>query len=849
VTVPLVFLAALIAACCAALAALIRHSRERLRRIEALNKNLECTAAEQSDQLHAILAAVRVGTWRHDLISNRMALQGRVVLESPNEVHGFPPRIEHSFDELLGAIHPEDRARFQEACRLTAEGTNTSIDLELRVVQPDNSVRWILWEGGISRSSEGKPVCLGGINLDITKRKNAEIALRQSETEVRKLNETLEQRVKAGITELLDSEQRFRLMVEGVQDYAIFMLDTEGRVVSWNLGAERIYGYSAEEILGSDHTAKKIVGKHFSIFCPEDDIRRGDPEEELRLASIEGRAEREVWRVRRDGSRFWASVLVTAVHDDSGDLCGFSNVTRDVTERRRAQEQLEEQRRGAEQANQAKSGFLAAMSHEIRTPMNAILGMTDLLWETELNEEQRHFVEIFRMAGANLMDLINNILDLSKIESGRLELERTEFNLETVVTGVVELLSPKAREKGIVVRWELAPDATRRLLGDAARLRQILVNLVGNAIKFTALGEVAISVGHREGGPPGELSFTVSDTGVGIPPEKLKAIFDPFTQGDSSIANRYGGTGLGLAICRRLVESMDGVLYVMSEPGRGSSFHFTARFDPARFDPAADSQPAVRADTGVTPAAPARIAARKLLIAEDSPDNQFLIQAYLKHQPYTLAFVADGKAAVNKCVNQWAKQSTEGPFDAILMDVKMPVMDGLTATRAIREMEQKGGRRPVPILALTANAEREDIEAGRLAGCTAHLSKPVSKAALLRAVEDLFAGERHSEQPKTEIPITPPEGVESLVPRYLSARRKELCEMVACLAASDFEQISSRGHDMKGTGRSYGFPAITDIGAALERLAQHEDKDGIDKQLLRLANYLESVGTTAEVKG
>ncbi len=197
-------------------------------------------------------------------------------------------------------------------------------------------------------------------------------------------------------------------------------------------------------------------------------------------------------------------------------------------------------------------------------------------------------------------------------------------------------------------------------------------------------------------------------------------------------------------------------------------------------------------------------------------------------------------------MNQWAKQSAEGPFDAILMDVKMPVMDGLTATRAIREIERRIGRRAVPILALTANAEREDIEACRAAGCTAHLAKPVSKAALLRAIEDLFVSEQPTEQPKTD-PEATPANVESLVPRYLSARRKELREMVACLAASDFEKISVRGHDMKGTGRSYGFQAITDIGAALERLAEHRDKDGIDMQLLRLANYLESVQDAAEV--
>ena len=837
-TLSLILLGCVIAACCVVLAALVPHSRRRVRRIEAQNKKLERDAAERSEQLHAILAAVRVGTWSYDLAANRIVLQGRVVLESPSQADGFPPRTEHSLEEIVQAIHPEDRTRFQDTCRLAAEGNCASIDLELRVIQtssaqPGNSIRWILWEGGVSKSVEGRPAFLGGINLDITQRKNAEIALRQSESEVRKLNETLEQRVKAGIAELLDSERRFRLMVEGVQDYAILMLDTEGRVVSWNLGAERIYGYTAEEILGTAHGAGQIVGKHFSIFCPEEEIQRGDPEGELRLASIEGRAEREVMRIRRDGSRFWASVVLTAVHDDSGDLCGFSKVTRDITERRQVQQQLEEQRRGAEQANQAKSGFLAAMSHEIRTPMSAILGMTDLLWETELNDDQRHYVEIFRVAGANLMDLINNILDLSKIESGRLELEKTEFNLETVVTGVLELLGPKARQKGILLRWELTPDTTGRLLGDAARLRQILVNLVGNAIKFTALGEVAISVRNREGGRPGELSFTVSDTGVGIPREKLKAIFDPFAQADSSIANRYGGTGLGLAICRRLVESMDGSLRVESEPGRGSAFHFTARFEVARIGRGSDLRPVVPGDNAAAQEPPARIAARRLLIAEDSADNQFLIQAYLKNLPYALVFVADGKAAVFKCVSQWGTHSADRPFDAILMDLQMPVMDGLTAARAIREAERKEGRRPIPILALTANAQRQDIEACRLAGCTAHLSKPVSKAALLRAVEDLFA-------------TPPPDSVEALVPRYFSARRKELCEMVACLAASDFEKISARAHNMKGTGSSYGFPDLTDIGAALERLAAHKDKDAIDQQLLRLANYLESVGVAAE---
>ncbi len=647
--------------------------------------------------------------------------------------------------------------------------------------------------------SEERARLQDALQAEIAARKNAEIALRESQAEVQKLNQ-------ARVTESPDSEKHFRLMVEGLEDYAMFMLDTDGRVVSWNLGAERIYGYSAGEILG----------KHVSIFCPEEDLRQGDPDEELRLAAIEGRVEKEGWRVRRDAARVWASVVITAVHDDSGDLCGFSKVIRDITERKRAQQQLEEQRARAEQANQAKSRLFAAMSHEIRTPMNAILGMTELLGETELNQDQRHYVEIFRSAGANLLDLIDNILDLSRIESGRFELERVAFNLEGVVTGVVQSLDSKARDKGIVLRSYLTPGVTKLLIGDAARLRQILVNLMGNVIKFANSGEVAISAGNREGGRPGEIGFTVSGAGTGIPPDQLEAIFDPFNQVDSS--TRSGGTGLDLAISRRLVESMGGSLRVESEPGR--AFQFTARFDVAG--------PAANGGNGAASVS----AAREILVADDSPDNRFVIQAYLKHHPYALVFVADGKAALKQC--------SEKEFDAVLMDVQMPVMDGLAAARAIREMERERGRRPVPILALTANAGREEEQDSRLAGCNAHLSKPVSKAALVLAVEDLLAASE-SAHSKVDIPITVPEGLESLAPRYLSARRKELQEMVALLAASAFEEISSRGHNLKGTGRSYGFPDLTDIGAALERSAKHEDKEAIDKQLLRLANYLESV--------
>jgi PAS domain S-box-containing protein len=823
-------------ACVAAIFVFLwRNSRERLVRVEVLNTSLQDKVAERNAQLQAIFEAVRVGTWSHDLISNRTSNQGRT-----NEIFGFPPGpAEYKFDELVLAIHPEDRQKLREAS-LRAIEHGEGIDLEYRVQWPDLSVHWVLAQGGVSKYVDGKPASLSGINLDITRLKTAESALQASEASVRKLNQALERRIRIQTKELVDSEKRFRLMVEGLRDYAFFMLDTEGSVVSWNLGAERIHGYPAEE----------IIGKRFSILCTQEDIQRGHPGEELQIAAEQGRFEESGWRVRRDGSRFWAHVLVTAVHDDAGDLCGFSELTRDITERKRTQEVVEEQRKRAEEANLAKSRFLASMSHEIRTPMNAILGMTELLWETELDEDQRHYVEIFRRAGANLMELINDILDLSKIESGRLVLEKVEFDVETVVSDVLELLAPKAQDKGIGLRSRVAPGLIKRVVGDAGRLRQVLVNLVGNAIKFTGSGEVLVSVENRPESDAGELTFLISDTGIGIPKDKLTTIFEAFEQVDASTARKYGGTGLGLPICLKLVECMGGVLRVESEPGRGSTFQFTAKFGTAagRLEarpPNGGAPHLSAAERGPSAGNPvsARVPVR-ILVAEDSLDNQFLIQAYLKGAPYALSFVADGRAAV--------KQFRDGQFDVVLMDLEMPVMDGLTAMRAIREIEKRQGRTAVPIVALTANAHREAIQACQGAGCTSHLAKPVSKAGLLRAVEELLASPPPpvpSEASSAPVPapqVAVPEGLEALAPKYLSARRKELPEMVALLAASEFEQISSRGHNMKGTGRSYGFPDLTEIGAALERSAKHGDHEAIDKQLMRLANYLESVRVPGE---
>jgi signal transduction histidine kinase/AmiR/NasT family two-component response regulator len=525
--------------------------------------------------------------------------------------------------------------------------------------------------------------------------------------------------------------------------------------------------------------------------------------------------------------------VVWAETDEQGDeLClqavaaeqggrrfvAIRSLPRELLEHSQLARELELKRRELDRATQAKSEFLAGMSHEIRTPLNAIIGMADVLSLTSLTAEQRKCVEVFQRNAVVLLNLINDVLDLSTVEAGHVEMEAVYLDLGEVVSRAIQVVEQRAAAKGLWLRQSIAADVPRLLVGDPNRLRQVLVNLLGNSIKFTDRGGLEIRVERDpENSAPGRLRFAVTDTGIGIPAEKLGTIFESFAQADSSTTRRYGGPGLGLTISKHLVELMDGRIQVESTLGEGSTFFFTVGLGVPERKP---QSPAPKADTPVPPI-PAGL---RILLVDDSDDNRLLIQAYLKHTNASIDTAENGLIA--------ADSFRARCYDLVLMDVEMPVMDGYDAVREIRRIEKETGAFPTPVLALTAHALSEVAERGMTAGFTEMLTKPIRHATLLRAVAKYAAA---------PVLVQMDPELADVTPGYLEKRRGDLTVYRQAAADGDFETIREHAHKMKGTGTGYGFPRLTVLGSALEQAARQKDPEAVGKNLNELATYLERV--------
>jgi two-component system, sensor histidine kinase and response regulator len=725
---------------------------------------------------------------------------------------------------VIDSIYPDDRSDKLHYLQSLLSGAQTSCQCEMRFLTADGGFRFLTAHAWPLRDSAGNINGVSGVLSDITERRLVE--------------------------EELQHQRDFALYVMNTMGQGLTVTGADGKFAYVNPAFARMLGYPPETLIGREPE---------DFTFAEDLVKLAQAHTQRRAGAT---SSYETRLHGADGEAVYALITGTP-HRRGGEIIGSVAVVTDLTERYRMEQALSQARDQALEASRLKSEFLATMSHEIRTPMYSVIGMNELLLQTTLSERQREYAEAVHLSAEGLLAILDDILDFSAIEADRLLLHETDFEPRAVLAEVSEIFAAKIDAKELSLHMAVAPDVPAWLCGDSRRLRQVLINLVGNAIKFTERGSVAIDAnvgGTTEAGLI--LRFAITDTGVGIPQAAHQRLFLPFTQLDGSMARRYGGTGLGLAISKRLVELMGGEIGVESEAGSGACFWFTATFkhvaDQPGDHPVTDrGWKAARTE----PAAP--VTGVRILLAEDNPVNQRLAILQIERLGYVVTAVADGRAAVDAVV--------ENPdaFDLILMDCQMPVMDGFEAARVIRRAEPADRR--VPIIAMTANAMRGDREACLAAGMDAYLSKPVRPTELdqtlrnwlvlppaespepavalalpqFAAIREKFGGDTLDEVQVTDLFETAGAAgatvINDLIDAFLTGAEARIIAMRAALAQGDCAALASAAHNLTGSSGSYGASRLSTLARQLETMARGANLAAAGELLAQLEAEFERV--------
>ena len=634
---------------------------------------------------------------------------------------------------------------------------------------------------------DGEPAGTMGIARDVTDQREAEAALRVS-------------------------EQRYRSVVDTVIE-VVFQTDLEGRWTFLNPAWEEVTGHPIAQTLGR---------RAIEFLHPDDRARMAELFQPMLAGRIDA-VESELRYLAKGGDPRWVAIRASASLDAEGAITGITGILSDVTERKLAAEQVALARDHALATARAKSEFLANMSHEIRTPMNGVIGTAELLLQTDLNEEQRAYARTVQSSGEALLRIIDDVLDLSKVEAGRLELEAIDFDLHAAVRHVCDLFRPRAAEKHVSLECELDESVPSAAKGDPVRLGQVLANLISNAVKFTETGTIRVT-GRAEASDDeaSSMRFEVSDTGIGVAPEAIEGLFASFTQADSSTTRRYGGTGLGLSISRQLVDLMGGAIGAASEPGRGSTFWFTVRLGHAASpDPSLAPEESAHRTTGA-----------HVLVVEDNPVNRSVAVSMLTRLGHRADVAHDGRDALD-ALEQRA-------YDAVLMDCQMPELDGYEATRELRRREAGGPR--VPVIALTAHAMESDRQRCLAAGMDDYLAKPLRLAALGAALDRWLAPSDAPELDRELIAelAEDPEMLGELVDLWAREAHEGMAELERALEAGDMDAAEHAAHKLKGASLGVGASGVGAMCAEVERLAAQGERKAATTRARRLEEAVQS---------